>query len=137
MCVGVLRPGILYEHLRYCRISQLSKPVHQEMFCNESSDALSTSRSCASLALVSGSSATLDWEEELGKGVGRTWEFPCLFSMSPPGKINKVKGLYETFAHTDHRTGIAAVNPARVRVPKRSSQAGWSRGGTLFSHVKG
>lgn len=57
--------------------------------------------------------------------------------MSPLDKVNKVKGLYETFAQMDHRTGIAAVNPARVNVPERSSQAGWSRDGTLPSHLKG
>lgn len=96
------------------------------MFCNESSDALSTSISCASLALISGTSATLDWEEELGKRSGQDMQvfhvcFPCLFSMFPLDKVNKVKGLYETFAHTDHRTGIAAANPARGNVPKRSS----------------
>lgn len=40
--------------------------------------------------------------------------FPCLFSMSPIDKVNEMKTLHETFAHTDHRTGIAAVKPARA-----------------------
>lgn len=44
---------------------------------------------------------------------------PCLFSMSPLDKVNKVKGFYETFAHTDHRTAIAVVNPAGGSALKR------------------
>lgn len=87
------------------------------MFCNESSDALSTSISCASLALISGAAASLDWEEELGKRGGQdTGVATSVFHVS-----SKVKGLYETFAHTDDRAGIAAVNPARIGVPRRSS----------------